>query len=280
VKTVALLTDFGTADVFVGVMKGVIHARAPRARVVDLTHEIPPGDISAAALRLWQAAPYMPRGTIYLSVVDPGVGSSRRAVAVVTPSFACVGPDNGIFTWLLAGSPRLSAVEIPPPPAGSATFHGRDIFAPAAARLAAGTPVGRFGAAVSDLRTLPLPRLVSEEPAAAGATASVRGEILLADRFGNLVTSIGVLSGGAGFLRIDPWIPGCPRMRLEGDAFQVRLPGGRTAALARTFSDVPAGSPLAYIGSDGLLEIAVNKGSAAETLGLPRGSEVVISTAR
>jgi S-adenosylmethionine hydrolase len=199
-------------------------------------------------------------------------------VAVVTRSFACVGPDNGIFTWLLAREPRSLAVEIPLPRTGSATFHGRDVFAPAAARLAAGTPVGRLGAVVSDLRTLPLPRLAPGQPVAAAWNAEVRGEILLADRFGNLVTSIGVLRGGAGFLQVEPWIPGCPRMRLESAGFQVRLPGGRTAELARTFSDVPAGSPLAYIGSDGLLEIGVNQGSAAETLGLPRGAEVVLAT--
>ena len=261
-------------------MKGVIHARAPRARVVDLTHEIPPGDVSAAAVRLWQAAPHMPRGTIYLAVVDPGVGSFRRAVAVVTPSFACVGPDNGIFTWLLAHQPRVHAVEIPLPAAGSATFHGRDVFAPAAARLSSGTQVGRLGAAVSDLRTLPLPLLALDEPQSAVRTASVRGEILLADRFGNLLTSIGVLSAEAGSLLIDPWIPRCPEMRLKGRGFRVDLPGGRVAELARTFSDVPAGRLLAYIGSDGLLEIGVNQGSAAETLGLPRGTEVVLSTAR
>jgi len=279
-RTIALLTDFGTSDVFVGVMKGVILARAPRARVVDLTHEIPPGDVPAAALRLWQAAPHMPRGTIFLAVVDPGVGSSRRGVAAVTPSFACVGPDNGIFSWLLARQPRVRAVEIALSPAGSATFHGRDVFAPAAARLSAGTPLGRLGAAVSDLRTLPLPRLALEEPQAAARTAAVRGEILMADRFGNLLTSIGLLSAGAGFLRVDPWIPRCPETRLEGTGFRVHLPGGRVAELARTFSDVPAGSLLAYVGSDGLLEIGVNQGSAAEMLGLPRGAEVVLSAAR
>lgn len=279
-RTIALLTDFGTADVFVGVMKGVIHARAPRARVVDLTHEIPPGDVPAAALRLWQTAPHMPRGTIYLAVVDPGVGSSRRAVAVAMPSFACVGPDNGVFTWLLAREPSSRAVEIPLPPSGSATFHGRDVFAPAAARLAAGTPVHRLGAAVSDLRTLPPPRLFLEEAPAAAATAAVRGEILLADRFGNLLTSIGVLCAGAGFLRVDPWIPGCPQMRLEGPGFAVHLPGGQAAQLVHTFSDAPDGSLLAYIGSDGLLEIGVNRGSAVEMLGLQRGAEVVLSTAR
>jgi len=280
VRTVALLTDFGTTDVFVGVMKGVILARAPRARMVDLTHEIPPGDVAAAALRLWQAAPHMPKGTIYLAVVDPGVGSSRRAVAVATPSFACVGPDNGIFTFLLARQPRASVVELPLPPAVRATFHGRDVFAPVAARLSAGTPVGRLGSAAAGLRTLPLPRLAPEKPEAAAAPAAVRGEILLADRFGNLVTSIGVLSAEAGFLRIDPWVPGCPQMRLEGAGFRVLLPGGRTAEVVRTFSDVAPGSLLAYIGSDGLLEIGVNQGSAAGTLGLPRGTEVVLSAAR
>jgi len=276
-RTIAILTDFGTADVFVGVMKGVILSCAPRARIVDLTHEIPPGDVRAAALRLWQAAPCMPKGTIYLAVVDPGVGSARRAVAAVTPTFACVGPDNGVFTWLLARQPRVKAVEIALPRAGSATFHGRDVFAPAAGRLSAGVPLGRLGPSLADLQTLPFPRLAPEVSGAPARSGAVHGEVLLSDRFGNLLTSIGVLAAGDGFLRMDPWIPGCQEVRLEARRFQVRLPDGQTVPLARTFSDVPAGSPLAYIGSDGLLEIGVNRGSAAERFGLLRGSEVVLS---
>jgi S-adenosyl-L-methionine hydrolase (adenosine-forming) len=271
VRTVALLTDFGTSDVFVGVMKGVIQARAPNAALVDLTHDIPPGDVSAAALRLWQAAPYMPPGTIYLAVVDPGVGSPRRAVAAATSSFACVGPDNGIFSWLLGRRPDAEAVQIPLPPSASGTFHGRDVFAPAAARLSAGAPLATLGSRISGLEMLPFPRLAFE-------TGAVRGEVLLSDRFGNLLTSIGVASWADRLLRVDPWVPGCPDIRLEGAKFEVRLSGGRSVALARTFSDVPPGSLVAYIGSDGLLEIGVNRGNAAASLGLTRGDEVILST--
>jgi len=269
-STIALLTDFGTSDVFVGVMKAVIGGLAPQAAVIDLTHDIPPGDIAGGALRLWQAAPWLPRGTVLLAVVDPGVGAARRAIAGVTGPFAFVGPDNGLFSWVLAREPEFKTVSLAVSPASRATFHGRDVFAPAAARLAAGAPLESLGAAVSDLQALPFPRL-----SVAGEAA--RGEVLLHDRFGNLLTSIGILEEGENVLWVRPWMPGGPRARLEGRRFHVLLPGGRPVLLARTFSDVARGSPLAYIGSDGLLEIGVNGGSAAEQLGLARGAEVILS---
>jgi S-adenosylmethionine hydrolase len=267
VKTIALLTDFGTADVFVGVMKSVISARAPRARLIDLTHDIPPGDVAAAALRLWQAVPWLPAGTVVLAVVDPGVGTERRAVAVSTSRLACVGPDNGIFTYLLAREPRPDAVEIRLPPPVRSTFHGRDVFAPAAAMVSRGTPLARLGPRVSDLVRLPVPTLTASAECAAG-------EVLLSDRFGNLVTSIGVLGVEQGALVLEPWVPAGPRVRVPGRAFRAVLAGGPTIPFGRTFSDVPPGSPLAYIGSDGLLEIGVNKGRAVDVLGLARGAAV------
>jgi S-adenosylmethionine hydrolase len=130
-------------------MKDVIAQITPEARLIDLTHDIPPGDVRTAALRLWQAGPFMPRGTVFLAVVDPGVGSDRRAVAVSTDRFACVGPDKGLFTFLLGQAGRADSVEISSGSGmiepGSTTFHGRDIFAPAAARLAAGAPLANLG---------------------------------------------------------------------------------------------------------------------------------------
>jgi S-adenosylmethionine hydrolase len=267
--TVALLTDFGAADVFVGVMKAVILSRAPRARLVDLTHEIAPRDVAAGALRLWQAAPFLPGGTVVLAVVDPGVGTSRRAVAVSAGALRCVGPDNGIFTYLLAREPRWSAVEIELPPPVSSTFHGRDIFAPAAGMLCAGARLPRLGRSVADLVRLPFPHV----------SVSVRGfqgEVLLADRFGNLVTSIGVLTAGNGFLAMDPWVPRASPARLDGRAFTALLPGGIEVPFARTFSDAPPGGAIAYIGSDGLLEIAVNGGRAADSLATGRGARITL----
>jgi S-adenosyl-L-methionine hydrolase (adenosine-forming) len=266
-----LITDFGTADVYAGVMKGVIAARTPSARVIDLTHEIPAGDVAAAAFRLWQAGPHMPAGTVYLAAVDPGVGTNRRCIAVRGSRFSCVGPDNGIFTFLLARESRTDAVEISLSPA-SATFHGRDVFAPAAALLAAGASLRSLGPAARGLVRLPFPLL-------AAGPQGVRGEVLLSDGFGNLITSIGVLSAGDAFLALEPWLPGTAGTRLAGRAFGVELPDGQVIPLGRTYADAEPGRPLAYVGSDGLLEIGVNRGSARGLLGLAPGAEVTLRAA-
>ena len=139
-----LSTDFGTEDEYVGVMKGVILSIAPEVRLVDLSHQIPPQDVRRAAFLLMNAVPYFPPDTVHLAVVDPGVGTERRPLAVRTPAGTFVGPDNGLFSWVLARVPEWGAVEIREPayrlPLVSSTFHGRDIFAPAAAYLAAGVP--------------------------------------------------------------------------------------------------------------------------------------------
>ena len=138
--TIALLTDFGEKDVYVGIMKGVISGIAPHAQMIDLAHSIPPGDIAKAAFELYQAVPYFPQGTIFLTVVDPGVGTDRRPIAISWSERMCVGPDNGVFTYLLATGGEPTAVELSSSvhrlEQVSNTFHGRDIFAPAAAHLA------------------------------------------------------------------------------------------------------------------------------------------------
>ncbi len=273
--TIALATDFGHRDVYVGVMKGVILRSVPEARFIDLTHDIPPGDVRNAAFKLWQAAPFMPPGTIFLAVVDPGVGSTRRPLAVSAGSFACIGPDNGVFTYLLAGMPGgTEAVEIASAGIAGAvsgtdasdTFHGRDVFAPAAARLARGVPISELGPAVEPL-TLPFPRLDC-------AQKEIHGEVLFADGFGNIVTSIGRLRRVAAAMRLDPWIPECPGMDMPSEGVLVRLPDERKLPLKRTFSDVLPGSLLAYVGSSGLVEIAVNNGSAQDALHVASGDQV------
>jgi S-adenosylmethionine hydrolase len=276
--TIALLSDFGTRDVFVGVMKGVIAQIAPQARLIDLTHDIPPGDVRTAALRLWQAGPFMPRGTVFLAVVDPGVGSERAAVAVSTDRFTCVGPDNGLFTFLLAQASGARAVAISSHTGqieqGNDTFHGRDIFAPAAARLAAGTPLTELGPEISGLTRLAYPRL---ELLAQGADpSSVRGEILLADLFGNIITSIGILRYTRNALRLEPWVPECPGTHFPLVGLRARLGSYADIPLVRTYGDVPQGSPLAYVGSNGLLEIGVNRGSAMEMFPIAPGAEVLL----
>ncbi len=158
---ISLLTDFGLQDPYVGIMKGVIHTLSPQAQLIDLSHGIPPQDVAAARFALMTAYPYLPSGTIHLAVVDPGVGSSRRAVAIQTETGFLVGPDNGLFSGVLAQTPALAAVELNRPrywrtPSPSRTFHGRDIFAPTAAHLGQRDPFGGAGGSPRRSRTNPL----------------------------------------------------------------------------------------------------------------------------
>lgn len=267
--TIALLTDFGLSDVYVGVMKAVILRRAPHALFIDLTHEIAPGDVRDAAFKLWQAHSFLPSGTIILAVVDPGVGSGRRALAAGTPDFLCVGPDNGIFTFLLAGRTDTRAVEIPAHGSASATFHGRDVFAPAAARLAAGEALSDLGPALAAPVAVPLPVLRIQGD-------GLEGEVVSVDRFGNAVTSIGCLRGSARGLRLEPWIPSCAPTDLRGLPSHARLEDGTELPVVRTFSDAAEGAGLACVGSSGLLEIAVSRGSASEIFHLRPGAPVTL----
>ncbi len=277
--TIAMISDFGTGDAYAGIMKGVILSIAPRVRIIDLTHEVPPGDVRSAAFMLWQAAAFMPRGTIFLAVVDPDVGTERRAIAVSFSRFTFVGPDNGLFTYLPLRDAehrgvRIDSTEYGLPGAGS-TFHGRDVFAPAAAHLAAGLPITDLGAEVEGLARLPLPRL---ELLPEGR---LRGEVLRADRFGNLITSIGFLRMQGDSIRYESWLASGKEHKFKAAAgLRARLSGGVEIPFARTYGEVPPGEPLAYIGSDGLLEIAVNKGNAAAELSVSAGRGVPLSGRR
>ena len=183
---ITLTTDFGLRDPFVGIMKGVVLSICPSARLVDLTHEIPPQDVLAGGLALEAAAPFFPAGTVHLAVVDPGVGTTRRAIAIRAGGFYLVGPDNGLFTFALDGD-GWTAVALTAPEYRlanvSRTFHGRDVFAPAAAYLASGVPLERLGPTVSDPERLRRPACRLED-------GELVGEVLDADRFGNLRTSI------------------------------------------------------------------------------------------
>jgi len=274
---VVLLSDFGSRDVYAGVMKGVISRIAPRARLIDLTHEVPAGDVRLAAFRLWQAFRSMPPGAVFLAVVDPGVGTARRPLAVRCEGFSCVGPDNGIFTYMLEGRLDANAFEIsrledlvgPGSRPQSNTFHGRDVFAPAAALLARGMDITRLGPAARKLVRISLPRPSSDRPQGA-----VCREALHADGFGNMVTSIGALVRSDEVVRLDPWVPGCAPLILPASRARVRLGKGGELPLEHTFGSVPPGRPFAYIGSDNLLEIGVNRGKASDLLELAPGTEI------
>jgi S-adenosylmethionine hydrolase len=244
---VTLLTDFGTSDSYVAEMKGVLLARCPGAVLVDITHAVPPGDIRSGAYLLGRAWSRFPGDTIHLVVVDPGVGTARAALALRAHGHWFVGPDNGVFTPLYRDAEVTIAV-LPVPADASPTFHGRDVFAPAAAALASGTPLPALG---EPLATIPV-RLTYAEPHYEGK--SVVGEILYVDRFGTLVTNL-----------TTELVP--PYAVLEVEGLEI-------GPLRRTFGDVPTGGLLAYVGSGGAVEIAVRDGSAARRLGLGMGGRI------
>jgi S-adenosylmethionine hydrolase len=251
---VTLTTDFGARDPWVAAMKGVILSRCPGAAIVDSTHEIGPQDVREAALFLAQAVPWFPPGTIHLVVVDPGVGTERRPLAVRAGGQRLVAPDNGCLTLLLRRLELEEARVIEAEGAvASATFHGRDIFAPAAARLACGTPLAALGPEAGDLLRIPWPEPRLET--AAGGTAAT-GEIVHVDRFGNLVTSIDRGALGA------------------YECTEVEIGGRRSIPFRRTYGEAAPGELLALWNSAGLLEVAVREGSAAVRLGLGRGAGV------
>ncbi len=274
--TIGLLTDFGLDDTYVGVMKAVIAGLAPRARLIDVTHSLPAGDIRQAAFKLWQSVAYFPHGTVFLAVVDPGVGTARRPIAASWEHYTVVAPDNGLLTYLLAEAPPHTAVELSRAeyrrPQVSATFHGRDIFAPAAAHLARGLRPDRLGPPARDLVRFEWPRLeLLEGP-------RLKGELLHPDHFGNWITSLGRLTEADGDLEVHPWLPSCPPARLPlFPRLRLLLPTGLELPILRTFGEAAEGTVLAYIGSEGLLEIGVNRGSAAATLPLQPGQDVLLT---
>ena len=240
---VTLLTDFGTADGYVGEMKGVLLSRAPDAQLVDITHEIPPQDVEAGRLALARVWRRFPAGVVHLVVVDPGVGSARAALAVASDDRLLVGPDNGVLSpaLLLSGA---RAVEIPVPGGVSATFHGRDVFAPTAAALAMGASLDSLGPAARApvVRRTAEPRRTDE--------GTLEGEVITIDRFGNAVTNLFGWRGGS--------------VRLHDTVLPLR----------RTYADVEPGEPVALAGSSGFIEIAIRDGSAARELAIQRGTQV------
>ncbi len=267
---IILLTDFGQQDPYAGAMKGVILQRVD-VPLVDLTHDIPPHDIRRAALTLWQSYRYFPRGSVFLVVVDPGVGTRRLPVLVETQGYRFVAPDNGVLTYVLDDKARAWALVNPSfhLPEPSTTFHGRDIFAPAAAYAAMGVPGKAFGPIVPTLQRIPLPRW-------RWGSAGLEGETLYADRFGNVVTSLGVLRRQTeGDWALESWPRPGKMYTLQPRA--VRLPRhDMLLPLVQTFADVPPDSAAALVGSSGLIEIVANGASAARMLDLQPGEPVLL----
>ena len=241
---ITLLTDFGTADSYVGEVKGVLLSQVHGVVLVDITHQILPGDVRAGQYvlsRVWQR---FPQGTVHLAVIDPGVGTARRALAAQAAGQFFVAPDNGLLSFLPADA---HFVALPVRADAAPTFHARDVFAPAAGQLALGAALAHLGHPVSDPYRSPLPA-----PRRDGA--AVVGEVVYVDGFGTLVSNI---PGG----QVEPGV-------------RIKVAGTEIGTLARTFGDVARGQLVAFVGSGGTVEIAVREGSAARVLGVGVGAEV------
>lgn len=254
-NVITLTTDFGTSDWFVGTMKGVILKIHPRARIVDLTHEIGPGDIHAGAFALAASAPYFPTGTVHVAVVDPGVGGKRRPIAIRTRRGVFIGPDNGVLSLAAANeevrsvrvlqNERLFLKHI------SRTFHGRDIFAPVAAHLSQGTAFRKIGARAGSYVQVNRPQPCVEAD-------GIHGEVVYVDRFGNAITNIPADAVPA------------------GDRLEVWMKTTQVGTLEPSYGSVPTGAPVAVVGSTGFVELAINGGSAAGVLALKPGDPIRI----
>jgi hypothetical protein len=257
-RRVTLLTDFGTADGYVAAMKGVLASRAPGSALDDVGHDLRPGDVEGAARALARYWALYPEGTVHLAVVDPGVGTERRGLALEAAGRWVVSPDNGIVTDVLAsveadavasGWRAVALGTVEPPGRPSRTFHGRDVFAPAAAHLAAGGDLDALGPGLAD--PVRLPRVHPERDPGGGA----RGRVVGVDRFGNLATDLpGAWLAGAGAVEV----------------------AGRTILVRGTYGEAAEGEALALVSSDGRVEIAVRNGSAAQALGVGAGAAVVL----
>jgi len=252
---ITLTTDFGLSDWFVGTMKGVILSLDPTCRLVDLTHDIPSGDTHAAAFALAAACRYFPKGTVHLVVVDPGVGGHRRALAVKTRHRFFVGPDNGVLSAALALENTIQARQLNPAVLNraplSATFHGRDLFAPAAAWLSLGKSFARLGSKITEWTT-------DNWPAPKRDGKAIAGEVLYVDRFGNAITNL----------------PNTLLSPTPGTA-RIQIPG-RTATIPVTshYGAARKGRAVAVPGSAGFLEVAIHQGNAARRFKLKVGSRV------
>ncbi|MFP4106566.1 MAG: S-adenosyl-l-methionine hydroxide adenosyltransferase family protein [Phycisphaerae bacterium] len=258
---VTLLTDFGTRDAYVGAMKGVLVSQCPQARIIDISHDIPPQDVLAGAVALTSAVPYYPEGTVHVVVVDPGVGTDRSILLCRTAGQTVIAPDNGILSLLMQSQP-LEAIHLLRDAEFmrgdvSRTFHGRDIFAPAAASIVNGADIRQFGPRPGTIVTLDIPE------AQLRSDGSITGEIIYVDRFGNLVSNI-----SAEFVRDN--VPDMTRL-------EISCAGVEVGPLQGAYANAERGQPLAIVDSMDLLEIAVNCGSAQRALQARVGSPVVVT---
>jgi len=251
---ITMTTDFGTRDGFVAQMKGVILGINPDARIIDVTHDISPYSIMEAALVLKGIDRYFPDGTIHLAVVDPGVGGTRRGIVARSRQRLYVGPDNGLFSLVLTDQDPWEVRQIENPEFIAArphpTFHGRDVFAPVSAHLSLGVPFEAVGWVVADPVFVTVPEVIRLGDV-------LTGQVIHVDQFGNLTTNI-------------------EAAMIDGPVVSVEIGSLVVKRLGRFFSEVPEGQALALINSFGYLEVAVNRGNAARSLGVSKGQEVTV----
>jgi hypothetical protein len=256
---VALLSDFGSRDHYSGTMKGVVLGICPDATLVDISHDIPPHDLQFAALELAAACRFFPVGSVFLVVVDPGVGSGRRGLAADTGDYRFVAPDNGVLTAVFQQTPPKQVVELTERryarPTVSRTFEGRDRFAPAAAWLAKGIQLSALGRRVGDYLSLDIPVIEVTDD-------GIHGVVLRSDRFGNLVTNI----DRKAFDRV-----------ASGGDIEIEVGGHTVGRLVETYADIAADEVCALFGSTDHLEIAANAASAVERMGIDQGAPVRVT---
>ncbi len=259
---ISLLTDFGTEDAYVGIVKGVILSVNPGVRIVDVTHNIAPGDVFRAGYLLKTAYGYFPPGTVHVVVVDPGVGSARGIIALEMDGHRFLAPDNGVLSAVLVKDESVRVVSVENSelflPSPSRTFHGRDIFAPVAGHLAGGMDMAALGPVMKrhDLVSIHIPEPVFTK------TPGIIGTIISVDRFGNLVTNIRDKDLSGHFGQIEP------------GELAIRISGRTIEGLSDTYATVAAGVPLAVMGSTGRLEISINGGNAGEIFNAGPGETV------
>jgi len=257
---ITLLTDFGSHDAYVGIMKGVIAGINPSANVIDICHSIPPQDIFSGAYLLYTSYRYFPKKTIHVAVVDPGVGSTRDIICVETCDCFFLVPDNGLLSLIIQNErPKdifrvtnnkyfLSSL--------SNTFHGRDIFAPIAAHLSKGIKPNQLGTRINQLKQTDFPKPNHKK------TGMLEGQIIYIDRFGNLITNI-----------IRPHIKA---LKINEEYMKTKVGKKKMTGLSNTYTDVGIGEPLVLFGSAGFLEVSVNQGSAQKYFGVDKGSKIII----
>lgn len=257
---ITLLTDFGSQDAYVGIMKGVIAEINPSANVIDICHSIPPQDIFNGAYLLYTSYKYFPKKTIHVAVVDPGVGSTRDIICVETRDYFFLVPDNGLLSLIIQNERPKDIFRVTDNkyflPSPSNTFHGRDIFAPVAAHLSKGVKPHQLGTRMNHLKRTNFPKPGYKK------IGQLEGQIIAIDRFGNLITNI--------------TRPHIEALKINEEYMKTKIGKRKITGLSNTYTDVEIGEPLALFGSAGFLEVSVNQGSAQKYFRVDKGGKIII----